>query len=86
MPFINCLPKKSATLSTELASHVLEVRLSFNWRPQTPDPDDDLVLDAAINGFADVILTFNTRHLQAAAARFGIEVLTPGRTIQERFR
>jgi hypothetical protein len=37
------------------------VRLSFLWRPTLRDPDDDMVLEAAVNGRADAIVTFNHR-------------------------
>jgi len=48
----------------------------FSWRPASPDPGDDLVLDAAIAGGCDFVVSFNERHLRAAWD-FGIEVLTP---------
>jgi predicted nucleic acid-binding protein len=48
----------------------------FSWRPASPDPGDDLVLDAAIAGGCDFVVSFNERHLRAARD-FGIEVLTP---------
>ncbi|MFX8984344.1 hypothetical protein ABTN17_20360, partial [Acinetobacter baumannii] len=40
------------------------------WRPQSPDAGDDLVIEAAVNGVADVIATYNLRDLRAPAARF----------------
>jgi predicted nucleic acid-binding protein len=70
----------------ELASLVHEVRVAYSWRPQLTDPGDEMVLDAAINGFADAIVTHNVRHLLPASDRFGIEVLTPRRIMLERFR
>ena len=36
-----------------------------------------MVLDVAISGSADAVVTYNTRHFAAAAGRFGIAVLTP---------
>jgi predicted nucleic acid-binding protein len=36
-----------------------------------------MILDVAINGSADVIVTNNTRHFREAAERFGLQVLTP---------
>ena len=50
----------------------------FSWRPQVRDPDDELVLEAALNGRSNVIATFNQRDFLPAAAYFGIEVLRPG--------
>jgi predicted nucleic acid-binding protein len=52
------------------------VKCHFLWRPQLRDPDDELVLEAAINGRARMLVTFNERHF-VGAARFGIEVVSP---------
>lgn len=46
-------------------------------RPLSSDPNDDMVLDVAINGNADAIITANTKHFKTAANRFGIAVLSP---------
>jgi predicted nucleic acid-binding protein len=53
------------------------VRISYLWRPMLPDPDDDLVLETAVNGRAEVVVTFNRRHFDPAAAHFGIEIVAP---------
>jgi predicted nucleic acid-binding protein len=53
------------------------VRISYLWRPMLPDPDDDLVLETAVNGRAEVVITFNRRHFEPVAARFGIEIVSP---------
>jgi putative PIN family toxin of toxin-antitoxin system len=47
----------------------------FLWRPQLRDAADEMVLEAAVNGSADAIVTFNRRDFGAAPARFGIELL-----------
>lgn len=49
----------------------------FLWRPQLRDPSDEFVLEAAINGRAEMLVTFNMRDFGAVSGRFGIEVLTP---------
>lgn len=54
------------------------VDLVFRWRPTGAHPDDELVVETAVNGFADALVTFNIRHMQSAAARFGITVVRPG--------
>lgn len=54
------------------------VTVAFSWRPALPDANDEMVFEAAVNGRADAIVTFNVQDFAAAAARFGIEVLTPG--------
>lgn len=56
-------------------------------RPLSSDPNDDMILDVAINGLADAVVTQNTKHFAAAARRYGIKVLTPVEvlgTIKER--
>jgi putative PIN family toxin of toxin-antitoxin system len=59
-----------------LAGIVEPVRLSYLWRPQLDDAADEMVLETAINGSADTIVTFNIRHF-GAAHRFGISLLRP---------
>jgi putative PIN family toxin of toxin-antitoxin system len=49
----------------------------FMWRPQLRDPADELVLEAAANGRAEAIVTFNGRDFGKAPNRFGVDVLTP---------
>ena len=53
------------------------VETHFLWRPQLRDPGDELVLEAAVNGGAAAIVTFNLRHFGLAPRRFGIDVLKP---------
>ena len=48
----------------------------FSWRPLSSDPGDDAILEAAIVGGCDYVVSFNERHLRAAR-KFGIEVLKP---------
>lgn len=50
--------------------------IHFLWRPTLPDPQDDLVLEVAVNGECDGIVTFNTRDFRGAD-RFGLALLTP---------
>jgi predicted nucleic acid-binding protein len=54
----------------------------FLWRPQLRDPADELVLEAAVNGRAVAIATFNGRDFLPAATRFGVEVLLPRDTLR----
>lgn len=48
------------------------VKTDYLWRPQTRDPADEMVLEAAINAGADAIVTFNRRDYGTAPSRFGI--------------
>ena len=53
----------------------------FLWRPQLRDPNDEMVLEAAVNGGADAVVTFNVRNYGTAASQFGVEVLLPREAI-----
>lgn len=71
------------TLLDALAAVCTPVYPQFHWRPALRDPDDEMVLEAAINGYADMILSFNIRDLEMAH-RFGIPVMQPGLALQQR--
>lgn len=58
------------------------VETYFRWRPQLPDPGDEMILEAAVNGRAQALVTFNRRDYGEAPARFGIEVLSPGEALR----
>jgi predicted nucleic acid-binding protein len=58
------------------------IRISYLWRPLLPDAGDDLVLETAVNGRADVVVTFNRRHFEPAAAPFGLEILAPADAVR----
>src|SRR5690349_13293444 len=55
-----------------VATVVEPIRISYLWRPMLPDAGDDLVLETAVNGRADVVVTFNRRDFEPIAARFGV--------------
>src|SRR5436305_6167832 len=57
------------------------VRTHFLWRPQLHDPNDEMVLEAAVNGRVDALVTFNVRDYGTAAAKFGVEVCLPREAI-----
>jgi putative PIN family toxin of toxin-antitoxin system len=57
------------------------VQTHFLWRPQLRDPNDEMVLEAAVNGGADALVTFNVRDYGTAPAQFGVEVLLPREAI-----
>lgn len=66
-----------------LASACEPVEVSFQWRPQLSDPNDEMVLEAAVNGRATVLVTHNVRHFAKSAAMFGLRVLRPGELLKE---
>ncbi len=66
-----------------LAAAVEPVEVHFAWRPQLADPDDEMVLDAAVNGRADALVTHNLAGFAGAAPRFGIDLLRPGELLEK---
>lgn len=66
-----------------LASASEPVEVWFRWRPQLSDPGDEMVLEAAVNGRADALVTHNVRDFVPTAAKFGLRVLKPGELIAE---
>jgi putative PIN family toxin of toxin-antitoxin system len=75
------VPEVSSVLN-DLAAMCSPVRLAFRHRPQLRDPNDEMVLETAINGGASAIVTFNRRDFAAAAMDFGCAVLLPGMALQ----
>jgi putative PIN family toxin of toxin-antitoxin system len=61
----------------ELAALIEPVEVHFGWRPQLKDPNDEMVLESAINGEADALVTYNVADFAAAGQRFQIPVLRP---------
>ena len=55
------------TALAALAAAIEPVNIRFAWRPQLHDADDEMVLDAAINGQADALITHNVRHFSETA-------------------
>ena len=60
-----------------LCAVCVPIEVSFLWRPMLRDPDDEMVLEVAVNGRADRLLTFNERDF-AGAERLGVRVERPG--------
>lgn len=64
-----------------LVAHHVEV--SFRYRPMIRDADDELVLEAAINGAAELIVTFNMSDFGTVPQRFGIRSVRPDSALKE---
>lgn len=81
----------AACVSSAEVGHVLDdlatvarpVRRAFRWRPRLSDPDDDMVLETAINGSASAIVTFNQRDFAAGIKGFSCAVIVPAMALQQ---
>ena len=54
----------------------------FLWRPFLPDSSDDLVLEVAVAGGCDAIITYNKRHFKNVE-KFGLRILDPKEFLSE---
>ncbi len=80
--------------TTAIASNVIDtllgiaepVEVTYQYRPQLSDPGDEMVLETAINGQADAIVSFNHRDYHKdgrnIAHQFGIDVISPAEALQ----
>jgi len=58
------------------------VEIHFLWRPQLRDSGDEMVLEVAINGRANALVTFNLRDFGNVPKQFGIQILPPREAIR----
>jgi predicted nucleic acid-binding protein len=58
------------------------VKTYFLWRPQLRDPGDEMVLETAVNGRADALVTFNLQDFGTVPVRFRIELMIPREAIR----
>lgn len=56
------------------------VRLAYLWRPLLADPNDDMVLETAVNGNADLLVTLDRTGF-GAASTFRVKVVSPADTV-----
>lgn len=52
------------------------VVVHFSWRPSSPDPGDEHVIDGAMNAGA-LVVTLNVRDFKRAQDQLGLPVVTP---------
>ena len=64
-----------------LVLRVEPVHMFYLWRPQLRDAADEMVLETALNGRADALVTFNVGDFDAAE-KFALPVLTPAAFLQ----
>lgn len=66
-----------------LASASEAVNVRYQWRPQLSDANDEMVLEAAVNGRADALVTHNIKDFKAAATKFNVRILLPADVLAE---
>lgn len=76
-------PEEVEGFLAAFASAAEPVDLNFMWRPQLRDPADELMLEAAVNGRADALVTHNVGDFQSVTGRFGVRTLSPGAYLKE---
>ncbi|MEH2061765.1 MAG: putative toxin-antitoxin system toxin component, PIN family [Nostoc sp.] len=81
--------KEQLGLSDENIDNVIEAictiankcSIFYLWRPVAHDPDDDFLIDLAVECQADFIITYNQKDLQGAQ-KFGLRVVSPKEFLQ----
>lgn len=56
--------------------------IHYLWRPQLRDPNDEFVLELAVAGECQAIVTHNRRDF-VGAERLGIDILTPSQFLRQ---
>ena len=60
------------------------VKIYFSWRPNLPDERDNHLIELAVAGFANGIVTHNFKHLMRGELRFPeIRVVSPKTLLEE---
>lgn len=78
------VPAEDAVVVIDALIAVAEpVTLPARREPYSDDPDDDMVIATAVEGAADMIVTFNLRHIGDAARRAGIAAVVPSAALAQ---
>ena len=54
----------------------------YSWRPTSPDPGDDLVIDCGMNAAA-IVVTLNIKDFRRAQESLSLQIMTPTELIIE---
>lgn len=61
---------------SKLISKTTFTPIYYSWRPTSPDPGDDLVIDCAMNAAATIV-TLNIKDFRRAQKSLGLQIMTP---------
>lgn len=59
------------------------VDVHYQWRPKLSDAKDELLLEAALNGRADALVTHNVRDFDQVRKEFKLRILRPSELLEE---
>jgi predicted nucleic acid-binding protein len=82
--YTDVLSRKLSGMRWRVIKPVLSVLLSkaefvpiyFTWRPSSPDPADDHLIDCAMNAGAPIV-TWNIKDFRDARTLLGLSIMTP---------
>jgi putative PIN family toxin of toxin-antitoxin system len=82
---------RASTLSKREILELIEAMEAFaepievvmKTRPLSPDPNDNMILDLAINGRAEALITSNTKHFVGGREEVWNSGAFPGRTVRK---
>ncbi len=78
------VPEEREALLNAFLSVCRWTRVYYLWRPNLPDEADNQVLEIAVAGGAEVIVTHNTRDFVRSELHFpGLRILRPQQLLQE---
>jgi len=69
-----------------LVKHGARTEIYYLWRPQLRDPNDDMVLELAVSGGAEAIVTFNEKDFTKVESLFGIQIMMPSQYFKQFLR
>ena len=77
-------PQERREVLSALALRGQWITIYYNWRPNLPDEGDNHLIELALAGGADVIITHNVRDIRAGELHFqGLRIVTPREMLEE---
>jgi putative PIN family toxin of toxin-antitoxin system len=77
-------PDERRSVLSALAKQARWISVYYGWRPNLPDEGDNHLIELALAGGAQAIVTHNLRDLMGVQLRLGkLRVLTPAQCLEE---
>jgi putative PIN family toxin of toxin-antitoxin system len=77
-------PDERRSVLSALAKQARWISVYYGWRPNLPDEGDNHLIELALAGGAQAIVTHNLRDLMGGQLRLGkLRVLTPAQCLEE---